>query len=259
MPGAEYLNRYQSLPVEATTPSFVERFNKDSFHALTANIGGMDFKLPIVDIGGIGIAYLDCSPEKNPGLEEKGSDALAKMIVSEGIEIAVGVSSSKSEGLFRKAIAKASFILGREVKSLIIHRGPLDDFSNKSVYPGKPIPIDVITGSKYLAISRKQAETLQRWMRESDERIIPKIGLIDDVISTGATTNGMRQEINRVLGLQKDNEFDIFALMEEFDLSVEDVILNPETNQITWCPKQKSNHHTEVIAPVLIPDKFKIL
>lgn len=227
-------------------PVEIERFKKTAIHGLDLRLGEKHFLLPIVESKpGVGFAYFD--PSGNPEMEESAAWALSELIVQQKLDGVVGISSSKSEGFFKKAIAIASWKRQKEVEYIIVHRGPLEDFEDKKKYRQEPIEYEAITGKKYLALSVEEDVKLKEWTSRENF----KLGIADDVISTGGSVNALRRAINSALNRDQDDQYDVVCLFEELIYRKKNIKVDKNGN-VVWRPPINKRHFYHQINPVIL-------
>lgn len=234
------------LPLEK--PVFIERFNYTSNQGLRISLAGQDFILPIVNVGSdekpMGIAYFD--PNSDENLAEAAAQELGRLFTELEGDVFIGVSSSKSEGIFQKAVEIASSARGIDPQYMILHRGPFSEFADISFEGGLIKPICPITGQdrdkadKYIAMNKEQRQALREWVRMG-KRIVGG----DDVISTGQTIGGMQAVINDALEYEIDLPF--AAVIEEIPM-----IYNHPDQPSRWKPQLPENHFPAIITPVIL-------
>ncbi len=228
------------LPLDP--PVYIERFNRDSSNGLGIILNGRKFVLPLVNVGSdenpAEIAYFD--PSADTELAEAGAQELAKQFLALRGECFVGVSSSKSEPMFHRAVQIVEEKLSRTVESMIVHRGPKNDFYGPEYAGVNPIQITPIThGDKYIASNKHQEEILGRW-NALGRRIV--IG--DDVVSSGSTVNGLQEAITGATG--NHPLIPVAAVMEEVPLRV---LFDGE---LEWVKRVPLHHHPAIVTPVFI-------
>lgn len=225
------------LPLDSSV--YIERFNRDSTDGLGIILNGRKFVLPIANVGSedspVEIAYFD--PSVDTELEEAGAQELARQFLALGGECFVGVSSSKSEPMFQRAVEIVEGELKRKVESMIVHRGKESDFSGPEYGGREPIQIHSITGDKYIALSRSQVVTIAGWNEQEKRKVIG-----DDVVSTGGTVRGLQDAITQAIG--NHPPIPVAAVMEEVPLRV-----LPDGN-LEWLGRVPLHHHPAIGTPV---------
>ncbi len=221
-------------------PDFLKRFSHKSFEGLEITLNGQKFVLPLANVGSeespVEIAYFDPSTDKE--LAEAGAQELARQFLALGGECFVGVSSSKSEPMFQRAVEIVEGELKRKVESMIVHRGKESDFSGPEYGGRKPKRITPVTrGDKYIALTDDEIKILQNWIDRGLKFVIG-----DDVISTRETVMGLQGVITEAI--PDCPPIPVAAVMEEVPLRV-----LPDGN-LEWLGRVPLNDYPGIVTPV---------
>lgn len=176
-------------------------------YSLEIVLDGQSFQLPIINVGGENqpeyIAILD---PREPGIAEAGSNVLADMLQQLGVGLIITAPSSKSEEMIQSANEKAGIkkepiiVTGgtNEEKQILTEDEVVEIASPMGekhwIEECRPITLGEDAPPKFFAINEADAKKIINVIQSGH-----KIAVVDDVYSSGATTEAIYKLINRAL------------------------------------------------------------
>lgn len=166
----------------------------------TVNLDGYSEELPILKLpSGVGIAFFNL--HGNPPLTEHCGKSLAKHLTDCDVLITAESKGLQLCHVIARELGHKNYAVARKSQKLYMQDG-ISIQIESSITTGKP---------QFLYLSKHDADLLKG----------KKVGIIDDVVSTGASLNGLRALVEKAGGIIHKQAF---CLAEDSAANMPDII-----------------------------------